>query len=450
MKNRKYFIRLIIGLFIVFVMVEGIGSAAAEINGIDRIPPSTFDTFVPGELLVKFKTGVSSSLSNNLMIANDAHYVRTLYGSPVQLWHVQEGNETATIEALNANPNVEYAEPNYIYYAFDTTPNDPGFTNQWAHDRIESEAAWDISTGSISVTIAIIDSGIDETHPDLASKIVSGYDFIEDDGNPHDGNGHGTHVAGIAAAVTNNSVGIAGVNWNARIMPIRVLGNTGSGTLAGIVDGINWAYQHGADVLNLSLGGTSYSQTMQDAVTAAYNAGSLVVAAMGNCRVTNSSCPVANPTMYPAADENVMAVASTGPSDVYSPFSQYGSHCDIAAPGGAMTYYHDPNGIYSAMPTYSVYLSTQYSYSLNYDYLHGTSQAAPHVAGLAALIWSLDPSLTPDQVQSFIESTADDLGPVGWDQDYGYGRINAAAALAAVQAQQKVYLPLVLMDYASP
>jgi thermitase len=450
MTNRNFFLRLVFVLFLFFIMVEGVSSAMAERSWENGMTNPTDGEFVPGELLVKFKTEVSSSLSNSLMIANDANYVRTLYGSPVQLWHVEEGNETATIEALNANPNVEYAEPNHIYYAFDTTPNDPGFTNQWAHNRIESKAAWDISTGSISVTIAIIDSGIDETHPDFAGKLVSGYDFIDVDDNPHDGNGHGTHVAGIAAAATNNSVGIAGVSWGARIMPIRVLGNTGSGTSAGIVSGINWAYQHGADVLNLSLGGTSSDQTMQDAVTAAHNAGSLVVAAMGNCRVTNSSCPTANPTMYPAAYDNVMAVASTGRTDVYSYFSEYGSHCDISAPGGEMAYLHDPYGIYSTMPTYSVYLNTAYGYSQNYDYLQGTSQAAPHVSGLAALIWSLDPSLTPDQVQSFIETTADDLGPAGWDQDYGHGRINAAAALTAVQDQQKIFIPLVLNDFASP
>jgi len=402
-------------------------SAAQETRPANTPATQAVGEFKPGALLVKFSGELSASLAQSVMDQYGATYVRTLYGSAVQVWQVAEGQELALAAQLTADPLIEYAEPDHIYHILEmpqdtaVTPNDSGYPNQWAHPKINSPAAWDVTTGSTSVTIAIIDTGIDEGHPDLASKVVAGYDFVSDDSNPHDGNGHGTHVAGIATAITNNTIGVAGVDWNARIMPIRVLNDAGSGYSSDITEGINWAYQHGAKVLNLSLGGPGYSQSMQDAVTAAHTAGSLVVAAMGN---DNTSTP-----SYPAAYYNVLAVAATGPTDGKASYSNYGSHCDIAAPGGDMGWYHDPAGIYSTMPTYDVYLTTHYSYYKNYDYLNGTSQASPYVAGLAALIFGLDTSLTPDEVQQIIEDTAVDLGATGWDVYYGWGRINAAAAV---------------------
>ncbi|MGD9374338.1 MAG: S8 family serine peptidase, partial [Anaerolineae bacterium] len=350
-----------------------------------------------------------------------ATLVRPLYGSDVELWQVPEGDELALVGQLSADPRIEYAEPNYRYWAFDTKPNDPSFSKQWAHVRMNSPKAWDLSTGSATTVIAIIDSGIDAGHPDLAGKLVAGRDFVDDDTDPRDLHGHGTHVAGIAAALTNNNVGVAGMDWNAKILPVRVLDAEGGGYSSDIIDGINWATSQGAKILNLSLGGPSYSAAMQNAVNSAHAAGRLVVAAMGN---ENVSTP-----MYPAALAYVMAVSATGPTDSITSYSNYGNHCDIAAPGGDMSAYHDPDGIYSTMPTYSVYLNTDFLYYTQYDYVHGTSQAAPYVSGLAALIWTQNPGLTPDEVQDIIEATAVDLGASGWDPIYGYGRIVAAAAL---------------------
>jgi len=213
-------------------------------------------------------------------------------------------------------------------------------------------------------------------------------------------------------------------------MPIRVLDDYGSGWDSDIIQGITWAYEHGADILNLSLGGPGYSQSMQDAINSAHAAGCLIVAAMGNCR---DECKIGdetydNPTSYPAANSNVFAVAATNQADTYAYYSQYGPHCDIAAPGGEPG--HDSTtGIYSTMPTGNVYLTTRYSYSNNYDFLQGTSQATPYVSGLAALVWAVHPGFTPDEVQVIIESTAVDLGSPGWDEDYGHGRIDALAAV---------------------
>ncbi len=388
----------------------------------------TTNGYAPGELLVRFREDVISAQASDTVLGRyQAAAVETLYASPVQRVSVPEGKELSTAAALAADPRVLYAEPNYIYHAFGA-PNDPEYSKQWGHnaDRINSAAAWDITTGSTSITIAIIDTGIDAGHPDLAGKIVAGYDFVAGDSDPRDENGHGTHVAGIAAANTNNGVGVAGMSWGARIMPVRVLDSSGSGYTADILSGINWAVAHGAKVLNLSLGGTGGTQAMQDAINAAHNAGVLVVAAMGNSRTKG------NPVNYPAAYANVMAVAATGQGDVYAPYSQYGSHCDISAPGGNMSFYQDSRGIYSTLPTYDVYMTTHESFHKNYDYVHGTSQASPYVAGLAALIWSVAPSLTPDQVQMTIQNMADDLGPAGWDQDYGWGRIDAARTLQAL------------------
>jgi thermitase len=389
---------------------------------------SSGELFEPGRILVKFSEGVSAAAAESTLQQFDATYVSTLYDSSVQLWEVPEGSELSTAERLNADPTVEYAEPNYRFYAFDRVPNDPRFNRQWAHTIMHSPGAWDITTGCTGVTIAIIDTGIDEAHPDLAGKLVAGWDYVDGDSNPHDLNGHGTHVAGIAAAMTNNGVGVAGMDWSARIMPIRVLDNQGNGYADDVANGIRWAFNHGARVLNLSLGGPSGSATLQGAVNDAYAAGRLVVAAMGN---EGSATP-----MYPAKYDYVLAVAATGPSDIRASYSNYGAHCDVAAPGGSMTYYHDTTGIYSTMPTYPVYMTTQYSYYTNYDYVQGTSQATPYVSGLAALVWARQPFLTPDQVQGTIQNTATDLGAPGWDAYYGYGRIDTLAALQA-------YLPSV-------
>lgn len=402
--------------------------ATREVNFNAALPDREF---APGELLVRFKAEITSSATQLTLEKYTMSAIRSLYNSDVQLIRVPEGRELQIAAALNADPGVIYAEPNYVYHIFDI-PNDPFYNNQWAHPIIQSPDTWSVTTGSNAIVIAIIDTGVDLNHPDLAGKLVAGYDFVDGDAIPSDENGHGTHVAGIAAAVTNNGVGVTGMSWGARIMPVRVLNNQGSGTTAKVAEGIHWAYQNGADIINLSLGGKDYSQAMQEAINAAHAAGSLVIAAMGNCRYASTACgSTDNPIQYPAANNNVMAVAATNRNDSYAYYSQYGAHCDVAAPGGDMRVQRS-NGIYSTMPTYAVYMTTSYNYTNNYDYLQGTSQATPHVSGLAALIWSLNPALTPNEVQSVIEQTADDLGAAGKDNDYGWGRINAYRAVTSL------------------
>jgi thermitase len=422
----KYRMLAILACFLILIglLPSGLSPAAARQPGQPDFDLARQIEFKAGDVLVKFKEGrVSAAIAEGIRNQHNAERVRFLYNSDVELWQVPEGQEQSIVEALNANPAVEYAELNYRIHIFGV-PNDRRYSEQWAHPIVQSPAAWDLSTGSSSVTIAIVDSGIDESHPDLQARIVAGHDFVDDDTNPHDLNGHGTHCAGIAAAVTNNSIGVAGMDWQARIMPVRVIDKEGYGDVEALANGIRWASQEGADVISISLGLSAYSSTLQGAVNDAHAAGSLIVAAMGNNRLQN-------PTMYPAANDNVMAVAATTRYDTYAYYSQYGAHCDIAAPGGDMRY-ADEDGILSTLPTYDGFdLQTRYGCLKNYDYLQGTSMATPHVAGLAALVWSLNPNLTPNQVQATIQGTAEDLGDPGRDRDYGWGRIDAYRALLA-------------------
>ncbi len=399
-------------------------------------PPSALGTapraeYKAGDVIVKLDSKISRSSVTQIRQRYNATWQQNLYNSDVQVWTVPEGREIETVAALNADPAVIYAELNYRYYAFETIPNDPDFGKLWGLSAIKAPQAWDYTTGDSSVIIAIIDSGIDLNHPDLKDKLVQGRDFVPvvQDDIPQDENGHGTHVAGIAAAASNNGIGIAGTSWGAKIMPVRVLDENGEGWTIDSVNGIRWAYQNGAKVINLSFGGSTYSQSMQDVIQEAYSAGSLIIAAMGNCRYKGSSCPVENPTNYPAALNNVIAVAATTRSNYYTSYSQYGTHCDIAAPGGDMSFYGDPNGIYSTLPTYDVHLTTDYAYLKNYDHMQGTSQATPYVSGVTALLWSIAPELTSNELWATLRTTAVDLGDPGKDEDYGYGLVDAYAAV---------------------
>jgi subtilisin family serine protease len=262
--------------------------------------------------------------------------------------------------------------------------------------------------------IAVLDTGVDMAHPDLAAKIVSpGHDFANDDEDATDDHWHGTHVAGIAAADTNNSTGVAGVAWNCRILPVKVVDATGSGWYSWIIDGIVWATDHGADVINLSLGDVVDDQFLKDACKYAHDRGVVVVASAGNDGTEG--------VFYPAAyDEYVLAVAATDYNDAVAAFSSFGPEIDVAAPG-----------VWILGPAPQWYVGTG---ALPYLFASGTSMAAPHVAGLAALIKSAKPDLPVDDIMKIIRYTADDINKTaypGRDDHAGYGRINMTRALAA-------------------
>jgi len=309
---------------------------------------------------------------------------------------------------------------NWEYLPQPITPNDTHYTTyQWNLPQVRASYAWAVSTGSSDVVVAVLDTGADLTHPDLQGKFVAGYDFIHNGADPSDDEGHGTHVAGIVAALTDNSRGVAGVSWGGKIMPVKVLDWQGLGVSSQIAQGIIWATDHGARIINMSLGGENGSATLQNAVNYAYSRGALVVAAAGN------EYQAGNPVIYPAAYPHVLAVAATGNEDEHARYSETGYYVDVAAPGGNPTSSWDSNPNHWIMST--CWRGASYG---EYAQIAGTSQAAPHVAGLAALVWSVNPTLSNDQVEQIIEETAVDVGTPGRDDVFGYGRIDAYRALA--------------------
>jgi subtilisin family serine protease/PKD repeat protein len=314
------------------------------------------------------------------------------------------------IEQMSKNPFVRYVEPNMKRQAL-LEPNDINWTVQWGPKKIEANYAWNTTLGSSDIIVAVVDTGVDYTHPDLAGNYLAlGYDWVNDDPYPLDDFGHGTHCAGIIAAVINNSIGIAGLA-QVKIMAEKVLDDWGYGSDDWVANGIIHAADYGAKIISMSLGGYGYSRLLHEAVKYAYDDGVLLVAAAGNDNVNLKS--------YPAAYEEVVAVSATNQNDLKAWFSNWGEWIELAAPGVS---------IYSTMPTYHVTLN-DYGYLNNYDYMGGTSMACPHVAGTAALIWSQYPDATNDWVRTQLRCTIDDLGVSGFDEYYGYGRVNARKAV---------------------
>ncbi len=291
-------------------------------------------------------------------------------------------------------------------YALSRYPDDPSYGKQWALEKIGAPAAWGYSTGR-DVLIAVLDTGTDLDHPDLADKVRTDIDrdFINSDYEADDDFGHGTHVSGIAAAATDNGVGVAGLGWEAMLLPLKVMDSSGNGDDVGLAVAIRYAADHGADVVNMSLGGpVDCPPIVQEAADYAYAMGVVLVAASGNHGVGIGP----NAEMFPANCEHVLGVAATESDDSVADYSNYGSHVSVAAPG---------SGIYSTLM------------NGGYGYDGGTSMATPYVAGLAALLRARYPAYTPDEIASAILDNADDLGASGWDSHYGCGRIDAYRAL---------------------
>lgn len=317
---------------------------------------------------------------------------------------------TEMIDYFTADPNVEYVEPNFILMQNQagtpkvpgTSPNDLLYKEnyQWNLPVIGTEEGWSITRGKENIEIAIVDTGVDLDHPELRNRLVEGYNVLNENNAPDDDNGHGTHVAGIIASETNNQEGIAGMTWFNKIMPVKAMGAKGYGTTFDIAKGIVWAVDHGADIINLSLGNYQPSKVLEEAVQYAYSRNVVMVSAAGN---DGSSQPT-----YPSAYPEVMSVAAVDYDGRRASFSNYGDYIDIAAPG--------------------VYIPSTY-FNNQYAALSGTSMAAPHVAGLAALIKSANPELTNTQIMNIIKHSAIDLGEQGKDNDFGSGLIDVNSAL---------------------
>src|SRR5215212_8020260 len=364
------------------------------------------------ELVLKLRPGAALSSQalargphaaelNRLLRSAGAGVARELVpGSATYRLRVRPGSDLpALIDELSANPDVAFAEPNHIRTMM-RTPNDPVLAQQWALRDIHAYEAWDITTGG-DVTIALLDTGVSGSHPDLKNKLLRGRDLYNNDDDASDDEGHGTYTAGVAAASTDNGTGIAGICWSCKILPVKVLGSRGQGDDATIAAGIRWAVDQGVRIISMSLGGPDDTNVMRDAVAYAHDHNVLIIAASGNGQAEGN---LAN---YPAAYPSVLAVSATNSTDGVTGFSTTGSFVDIAAPGV---------GLWSTL-----WLRGEGD---TYGVENGTSAACPHVAGAAALALSLRPDLTADQLAEVLEAGADDQGAPGKDPEYGYGRLN--------------------------
>jgi hypothetical protein len=368
---------------------------------------------VAGDVLVKLREpgSLGSASVQNLMECFGLH----LSEQVVPGWYKLSATDpvmldaNAASQALVSTGVVEAAQPNHVYYA-DVTPNDEQYAagQQWSVTQVHAEQAWDITTGSTGIVVAILDTGTASDHPDLEGKLVPGYDFYNNDDNPYDDFGHGTMTAGITAAASNNGTGIVGISWGAKIMPVKVLGGqNGSGSDETVARGIRWAVDHGANIINASLGGGETSPVQEDAIRYAHDHNVLIVAAAGNT-------PDGKPH-YPAASDTVLAVGATGRSDTVTGFSSFGSYVGVSAPGVGI-------------------LSTTWDGgNLTYEYGNGTSFSCPIVSGIAALVWSINPQFTADDVRFIIQDSSDDIGPPGFDDFTGFGRVNALRAVQLAQ-----------------
>lgn len=306
--------------------------------------------------------------------------------------------------------NTEYIEPNYLYQA-SAVPNDPQYNLQWNFRDLNIEQAWDETKGA-GVTVAVIDTGVTVV-PDLKStKFVPGYDFVKNKDDASDDHGHGTHVAGTIAQSTNNGYGVAGIAYEASIMPLKVLGNSGGGTVADIAEAIKFAADNGADVINLSLGGSGASSIMEEAISYAHNKGVVIVAAAGN--------EGRNAAAYPARYPDVISVSATIPGGEKAAYSNFGAGVDIAAPGGSAEGQGDSGKIIQN----TINPQTGETIFIGFP---GTSMAAPHVAGVAALIKSTGVD-TPDEIRDILLQSARKVGEDHLNH-FGSGHLDANAAV---------------------
>lgn len=471
-----------------YILKVGTGTFGSNLNCASRTSAngnslSLDSDFVPGDILVKYKSSsqaglVSSQSFSTASLTNQLglHHKQSqsdgsvLYSleqtrslsfstqSVVPYTHSAIDNMKQdtidVINQLNKDSSVEIAQPNYIYRQLTREPNDPLYGLQWHYENINLPYAWihtEEDNDAAAVTVAVLDSGILPTHPDLSEpgKLVDGFDFVNDTSLSADGDGrdsdptdpgedgfntsffHGTHVAGTIGASTNNNTGVAGIAWNVKIMPLRVLGLGGAGYTTDIIEAIKYLSQSSsvatpsqkADIVNMSLGGPALDLLLQAAISEARAAHDIIfVAAAGNEATTQPS--------YPAANEGVISVSAVDYLNNITPYSNTGSTIDVAAPGGFG--FFDQNG--DNQPD-SVFSTNSLSFSDRYEFSDGTSMAAPHVAGVIALMKAANPDLTPSTLDTLLNNGAitRDLGATGRDDIYGNGLIDALKAVQAAK-----------------
>jgi subtilisin family serine protease len=364
-----------------------------------RVVTPTTVRYDSRRLIVAFRTRTSRNTIDDVFGRAGVQQERKLTQLGFYVVTAPDGEQDQALTSLRHEASVVNVERETLLDGLDTTPNDPAWPDQWGLRIAGFPRAWDVTHGSSKVIVAVLDTGVDGSHPDLKGAIVPGRDIVHRNDDPADDNGHGTAVAGIIAARGNNGIGLAGACWTCLVMPVKVLGKDGTGTTGDVSAGIIWAADHGARVINLSLGAPGTTDALSEAIAYASSKDVVVVASAGN---SGSVTP-----FYPAADGSVISVAASNPSDQLYSWSNRGTWVLVAAPGCNDALW--PGGEYVSFC--------------------GTSAAAPLVAGIAALFRAAKPSASATETADAVSNAVDEMSP-----DVRYGRVNAGLALSGVRA----------------
>lgn len=384
-------------------------AAAAAVRDAAGGPPierSSGGPWAKGRILVQANPGLPDAEFDTILRGHGARKGRKIDGLDVHVIELPahaHGAEHAIAQALKHNPHVKFAEVDEIFTIDPAAiTNDPVLAKEWHIAKIGATTAWDLASGA-GIVVAVLDTGVQTTHPDLAANIVPGWNAYGNNSNAEDVNGHGTAVAGAVAAVGNNALGVVGVAYRAKIMPIRITDSSGATSFSIMANGLTWAADHGADVANISFSNVFKSTTMQSAAQYLRNKGGQVVVSANNNGKDEQT----------ANTGTMITVSATNQNDALASFSSWGAMVDVAAPGDTIQTTLWKSG---------------------YGWGSGTSFATPVTSGVVALIMSANPALTPAQIENVLFTRATDLGTSGYDIKFGYGRVNAAAAVQAAKA----------------
>ena len=376
----------------------GVFAALMTLGSDNTAEAAPAERWAAGRILVQPRAGLPESQFEQIVRLGRGQLRERIGRTEVRIISVPPQAEEAVARALARNPHIAFAEPDMLVPAADLIPNDPNYSKAWHLPKIGAPRAWESSLGD-GVVVAILDTGVDGAHPDLAAKLLPGWNAVSSNRDTADVHGHGTAVAGTVGAESNNQLGVASVAWNTLLMPVRITNRSdGYAYWSDIARGLTWAADNGARVANISYGVTG-SSAVSSAAQYMRQRGGLVVVAAGN------------ESKDPGYAENtaMISVSATTSTDVKASWSNFGKFIDLSAPGASI-------------------MTTKRGGS--YGAWSGTSFASPVVAGVAALTFAANPALTPDQVEGILEKSADDLGSAGWDPNFGYGRVNAARAVA--------------------